>query len=123
MKRFNKWNTEDIDELARLKLGTVSKRPYFYNTIPAHFTPYYRPLIPWVVKLRDMVFPNNGNWEREDLSLYPRMRQILREGQNDALVIADNKSLLASRAHFLAWKRKAVELLYRILPELEKIVI
>ncbi|KAI3326667.1 hypothetical protein HD806DRAFT_487810 [Xylariaceae sp. AK1471] len=89
VKQFEKWNIEDTDELARLKLGTVSKRPYFNNTVSAHFTPYYRPLIPWVVKLRDVVFPNNGNWEREDRTLYSRMRQILRDGQSDPLVIAD----------------------------------
>ncbi|KAI0514649.1 hypothetical protein F5B22DRAFT_226061 [Xylaria bambusicola] len=89
VKQFEKWNIEDTDELARLKLGTISKRPYFNNTVSAHFTPYYRPLIPWVVKLRDVVFPDNGNWEREDKTLYSRMRQILREGQNDPLVLAD----------------------------------
>ncbi|KAI0802429.1 hypothetical protein GGR55DRAFT_701054 [Xylaria sp. FL0064] len=85
VKQFEKWNIEDPDELARLKLGTISKRPYFNNTISAYFTPYYRPLIPWVVKLRDVVFPN-GNWEREDKTLYSQMRQILRDGQNDPQV-------------------------------------
>ncbi|KAI1295952.1 hypothetical protein F5Y03DRAFT_399118 [Xylaria venustula] len=89
VKRFEKWNTEDAEELARLKLGTISKRRYFTNTVSAHFTPYYRPLIPWVVKLRDVVFPNNGNWEQEDKTLYSQMRQIFRDGQNDSQVLAD----------------------------------
>ncbi|KAI0878266.1 hypothetical protein GGS24DRAFT_508725 [Hypoxylon argillaceum] len=74
---------------AREKLGTVCKRQYFHDTVLAHFTPYYRPLIPWAVKLRDIVFPDNGNWEREDDTLYLRMRNILRYGRNDSVVIAE----------------------------------
>lgn len=31
-----------------------------------NFTPYYQPLIPWVSRLRKVVFPNGGRWERED---------------------------------------------------------
>lgn len=89
VKQSKRWNVEDTGELAREKLGTVCKRQYFHDTVLAHFTPYYRPLIPWAVKLRDIVFPDNGNWEREDDTLYLRMRNILRYGRNDSVVIAE----------------------------------
>ncbi|KAI0160808.1 hypothetical protein GGR57DRAFT_490407 [Xylariaceae sp. FL1272] len=83
---FGEWNFANTKKLARQKLGTVSKKSYFHDTISEYFTSYYQPLVPWVLKLRDVVFPNGGNWEQEDRSLYVRMRQLLRDAQNDPLV-------------------------------------
>lgn len=88
VKKFERWNVEDPEDLAQLKLGTVSDRSHFKNIVSKYFTPYYRPLVPWVIKLRDVVFPNNGKWKQEDDTLYSRIRQILRAGQNDPLVLA-----------------------------------
>lgn len=85
---FDEWNFANTEKLARQKLGTVSKKSYFHDTVLEYFTSYYRPLVPWVLKLRDIVFPDGENWEREDESLYARMRQILRDAQHDPLVAA-----------------------------------
>ncbi|KAI0389088.1 hypothetical protein F5Y17DRAFT_450431 [Xylariaceae sp. FL0594] len=84
---FDKWNWVDTEELATLKRGTIARQG-FYQIVSAHFTPHYQPLIPWVVKLRDLVFPNGESWEKEDMTLYSRMRDILGEAQNDSSVAA-----------------------------------
>ncbi|KAH7016047.1 uncharacterized protein B0I36DRAFT_368666 [Microdochium trichocladiopsis] len=79
--RFEKWNYVDTDELAELKKGQVSHEGDFIRTAEENFTHYYQPLVPWVNRLRKVVFPNGGRWEREDTGLYARMREILQEAQ------------------------------------------
>ncbi|KAK3384287.1 hypothetical protein B0T24DRAFT_516412, partial [Lasiosphaeria ovina] len=74
---FDKWNYVDTEELAKLKLGTVAKESLFMKTMTDNFTPYYEPLIPLLNRLRKIVFPKGGPWEREDEKLYSRMREIL----------------------------------------------
>jgi len=77
--QFDKWNYADTGELAKLKLGTVSDEDIFRKTTEEFFTEYYRPLVPWVIRLRKAVFPGGGRWKREDSGLYTRMRGILEE--------------------------------------------
>ncbi|KAK4243066.1 hypothetical protein C7999DRAFT_36611 [Corynascus novoguineensis] len=57
---FERWNYADTEELAKLKLGTASDEDIFRNTTEEFFTKYYRPLIPWVNKLRKVVFLGGG---------------------------------------------------------------
>ncbi|KAK4095936.1 hypothetical protein N658DRAFT_519472 [Parathielavia hyrcaniae] len=76
---FDKWNYANTEELAKLKLGTVSDEVIFRKTMEEFFTEYYQPLLPWVNKLRKAVFPAGGRWKREDSGLYTRMREILGE--------------------------------------------
>ncbi|KAI1157319.1 hypothetical protein F5B18DRAFT_666050 [Nemania serpens] len=85
------WLCIHYDRPNEIKPVKQFEKPYFNKTVSAHFTPYYRPSIRYLAssKLRDVIFPNNGNWEKEDKTLYSRMRQILREGQNDPLVLAN----------------------------------
>ncbi|KAI1769144.1 hypothetical protein GGR53DRAFT_474645 [Hypoxylon sp. FL1150] len=77
---FNNWNLGSMDELAKLKLGTVTREELFIRTVTHYFTPYYQPLIPWVNRLRRVVFDNR---QGEDEALYSRMRDVLREAQED----------------------------------------
>ncbi|KAH7228914.1 hypothetical protein BKA60DRAFT_674115 [Fusarium oxysporum] len=58
--QFDKWNFVDMQELAKLKLGTVSDDGIFASTASEHFTDYYKPLLPWLNKLRKEVFPVGG---------------------------------------------------------------
>jgi len=81
--QFDKWNYVDMEELAKLKLGTVAKEAIFMKTITDSFTSYFDPLIPWVNRLRKIVFPRDRPQEQEDESLYPRMKGILREACED----------------------------------------
>ncbi|KAK3332195.1 hypothetical protein B0T19DRAFT_439053 [Cercophora scortea] len=79
---FDKWNYVDTEELAKLKLGTVTKESLFMKTMTDNFTPYYAPLIPLLNRLRKVVFPKDKPWEREDEKLYSQMRGILQEGMD-----------------------------------------
>ncbi|KAK3382005.1 hypothetical protein B0H63DRAFT_495420 [Podospora didyma] len=69
------------DEKSEVVLrSVVSRTRHIYGTITDHFTSYYEPLIPLLNRLRKVVLPNDGPWEREDEKLYSRMRDILRQG-------------------------------------------
>ena len=54
----------DMEELAKLKLGTVAKEAIFMKTITNNFTSYFEPLIPWVNRLRKIVFPRDRRQEQ-----------------------------------------------------------
>ncbi|KAH8647632.1 hypothetical protein BGZ61DRAFT_376575, partial [Ilyonectria robusta] len=71
------------------KKGQVSHEGDFIRTAEENFTSYYQPLTPWVNRLRKVVFPNGGRWEREDKGLYARMKEILREARRDPKVLAE----------------------------------
>jgi hypothetical protein len=81
--QFDKWNYVDMEELTKLKLGTVAKEAIFMKTITDTFTSYFEPLIPWVNRLRKIVFPRDRPQEQEDERLYPRMKEILQEACED----------------------------------------
>ncbi|KAI1260709.1 hypothetical protein F5Y18DRAFT_245062 [Xylariaceae sp. FL1019] len=85
---FDEWNFANTEKLAVLKGGTVNEKDRFYRIMSQHFTRHYRVLIPCVEKLWRVVFPNGKRWRQEDKTLYSRMRQILRDAQNDPLVAA-----------------------------------
>lgn len=63
---FDSWNYESENKLADLKKGQVSQEGDFIRAAEENFTSFYRPLIPWVNRLRKAVFPNGGRWERVD---------------------------------------------------------
>ena len=67
---FKRWNYKNTIKLAKLKSGLVNREGYFLNCIAKAFTPYYQPLVLWVNKLRKVVFPTDGRWEKEDRGLY-----------------------------------------------------
>ncbi|KAH7007912.1 uncharacterized protein B0I36DRAFT_370622 [Microdochium trichocladiopsis] len=85
---FDQWNYISMQLLAKEKKGQVSHEGDFIRSAEENFTPYYQPLIPWVNKLRKVVFPSGGRWEREDIGLYVRMKEILGEAQKDPKVLA-----------------------------------
>ncbi|EJT69154.1 hypothetical protein GGTG_13263 [Gaeumannomyces tritici R3-111a-1] len=45
--RFEKWNYIDMEELAQVKLGTVSDDEVFDKIMAEFFSEYYQPLIHW----------------------------------------------------------------------------
>jgi len=87
--QFDRWNYADTEELARLKLGTVSDEDIFHKTAMEYFTDYYEPLVPWLNRLRRVVFPNGGRWKSEDRELYSRIKEIIREARKDPKMFAD----------------------------------
>lgn len=86
---FDQWNYISMDLLAKEKKGQVSHEGDFIRSAEENFTLYYQPLIPWVNRLRKVVFPNGGRWEREDEGLYSRMREIIGEARKDPKVSAE----------------------------------
>ena len=64
--RFEKWNYVDTEELAAYKKGNVADEGDFIMTAEENFTPYYKPLIPWVNRLRKVVFPGGARLREED---------------------------------------------------------
>ncbi|KAH8655707.1 hypothetical protein BX600DRAFT_440197 [Xylariales sp. PMI_506] len=83
VKEFDSWNFVDMEELAKIKLGTVSDEDIFLKTVEGSFTKYYKPLVTWVDKLREVVFPDGHKWKRENEGLYSSMTSILRDAQGD----------------------------------------
>ncbi|KAK1781945.1 hypothetical protein QBC45DRAFT_404333, partial [Copromyces sp. CBS 386.78] len=80
---FNKWNYISPETLAGLKKGQVVHEGDFIKLVEKYFRPYYQPLIPVVNRLRKVVFPNSGRWEKEDEGLYAEMGRIIEEARND----------------------------------------
>ena len=86
---FESWNYENDDRLADLKKGQVSDEGDFIRRIEKIFTSHYRPLIPWVNRLRKKVFPNGARWKRLEPELYSSMKKILHDARKDPEVLAD----------------------------------
>ncbi len=86
---FDRWNYAGTLELARLKVGTVCDEQFFCWAAEKYFTEYCAPLVPWVDKLRKVVFPGGGRWKTEDSGLYARMRGVLEEARKDPRVLAE----------------------------------
>ncbi|PVH91134.1 hypothetical protein DM02DRAFT_664311 [Periconia macrospinosa] len=78
VQEFDKWNYANTEELAKLKLGTVSDDEIFRKTTLEHFTDYYQPLIPYINRLRRKIFPGGGRWRVPNPKLYDEMKEILR---------------------------------------------
>jgi len=83
VQQFDKWNYANTEELAKLKLGTVSDDEIFRKTTLEHFTEYYQPLIPCVNRLRRKIFPGGGRWRAPNPKLYLDMKEILRAARDD----------------------------------------
>jgi serine/threonine protein kinase len=86
---FESWNYESDDKLADLKKGQVSDEEDFIKRAEKNFTPYYQPLIRCVNRLRRKVFPNGERWKKPEPELYASMKEILREAQEDSVVLSD----------------------------------
>ncbi|KAI1559232.1 FunK1 protein kinase [Pyrenophora tritici-repentis] len=81
--RFDKWNYLDTEELVGSKKGIVDDERDFLKTAQRNFTPFYQPLIPYVNRLRRIVFPNGERWRVPNAQLYHDMKQILQVAQNE----------------------------------------
>jgi hypothetical protein len=85
--RFEEWNYIDTDKLARMKKGEVNDEGDFLESAEENFTTYYQPLIPWVNRLRRVVFPGGARWKKPDQGLYLDMKEILQRAQKDPKVL------------------------------------
>lgn len=56
----------------------------FLKIAEDNFISYFQPLIPWINRLRRVVFPDGGRWKSENKGLLFQMIEILR-GSRDVL--------------------------------------
>jgi hypothetical protein len=88
--QFEEWNYMDTEKLAKAKKGEVGDEGDFLKAAEEHFASYYHSLIPWVNKLRKVVFPSGGRWKEEDKKLYSRMKGVLQEARKDPNVVVES---------------------------------
>jgi hypothetical protein len=81
--QFEKWNYISTEELAKIKKGEVGDERDFVKAVEENFTPYFQPLIPYVNRLRRMVFPGGGRWREPNPKLYFEMKEIFRAARDD----------------------------------------
>jgi hypothetical protein len=86
--RFEKWNYVDMEELAEIKKGVVAEEGDFLKSSEENFTAYYQPLIPWVNKMRRVVFPDGARRKTPVPTLYRGMKQIIQAARKDPKVMA-----------------------------------
>ncbi|ESZ93418.1 serine/threonine-protein kinase Sgk2 [Sclerotinia borealis F-4128] len=87
---FENWKYMDDRDLGIMKTGRIANLDFLPHA-EEQFTPYYRPLVRWVAKLRMVVFPNCQRWRNEyatNPKLYSSIKKILREARED-LEVAD----------------------------------
>ncbi|QSZ28593.1 hypothetical protein DSL72_003092 [Monilinia vaccinii-corymbosi] len=90
--KFDDWNYQNDDTLAQLKKATVFDEQDFLQAVEQDFTPYYKPLIPWVNELRKVVFPDDRRHKKLDPHLYSSMKKILRDAQESQKKMGDLQS-------------------------------
>ncbi|KLU90586.1 hypothetical protein MAPG_10438 [Magnaporthiopsis poae ATCC 64411] len=70
--------------------GQVIDERDFIRYAEERFTPHCQPLVPWVNRLRRVVFPNGRRWETEDVGLYAWMRDVIGRARKDPKVLAED---------------------------------
>jgi hypothetical protein len=66
---FDKSDDADTKELVKLNKGQVSDEEDFVSEAGKSFMQYYQTMVPWVNRLRKVVFPNGRRRERVDSGL------------------------------------------------------
>jgi hypothetical protein len=87
--QFEKWNYVDTKVLAAIKKSEVDDEGDFLNSAEENFTAYYQPLIPWVNRMRRVVFPGGARWKKPNSTLYLGMKDILKAARMDPKVMAE----------------------------------
>ncbi|KAF2452571.1 hypothetical protein BDY21DRAFT_382745 [Lineolata rhizophorae] len=87
VSKFQAWNFESTENLAKIKKGSVDEEDKFAKEVDENFTAYCAPLIPCIKELRKVVFPEGKRWLREDRGLYSRIKSIFQQASSgqDAL--------------------------------------
>ncbi|WVO18507.1 hypothetical protein L204_106226 [Cryptococcus depauperatus] len=84
---YDEWNYEEDFKLAVLKAGTISSEGIFLDATGAHFTPFYKPLIPLMNEIRKKILPNDEAWMTANMELYSLIKEILAKGQKDPEIL------------------------------------
>lgn len=85
---FDCWNYEGDRKLARSKQGIVADEEDFLKIARESFSSYYQTLVPWVNRLRRVVFPGGVRRKNDDTHLYAQIKDIIQEATRDPKVLA-----------------------------------
>ncbi|RFU27831.1 hypothetical protein B7463_g8503, partial [Scytalidium lignicola] len=94
--RYDKWLYLIDADLATEKAEEVQNEECFLQNAANNFTTTYQPLIPWLNKLRKVLFPNGERRSTLDMGLYDEMQKILKEAQTDPNVIGKRQRKLST---------------------------
>jgi len=84
---FESWNYKGTEELAEIKLAKVLEEDRFTKTLDLTVTSYCKPLIPCILELRKVVFPEGRRWLTQDRQLYSHMKSVLEKARTDLEVL------------------------------------
>jgi len=70
LTKFKCWNYKNTIKLADLKKGRVTNKGDFLKTVEDNFLLYYQPLIPWVNRLRKVIFLNGRRRKGMDKNFF-----------------------------------------------------
>nr|ODN95481.1 hypothetical protein L204_04021 [Cryptococcus depauperatus CBS 7855] len=87
LTEYDRWNYKSATELAYEKAGMIGDERRFLNITRAHFTPFYKPLIPLMNRIRKEIFPNGEAWMKANRELYSLIKEILAKGQKDPEIL------------------------------------
>nr|ODN91846.1 hypothetical protein L203_01099 [Cryptococcus depauperatus CBS 7841] len=73
--------------MVQVNPSALSNESKFLDTTRAHFTPFYKPLIPLMNKIRKKIFPNDSWWMTANRELYSLIKEILVNGQKDPEIL------------------------------------
>ncbi|KAH8724206.1 hypothetical protein GQ44DRAFT_291319 [Phaeosphaeriaceae sp. PMI808] len=80
LKENERWNFMKPEELAALKLGTIFIESMFEKAVHKSCTDWCKPLLPYLKKLREVVFPNGRPIEAGTSELYNQVKSVLEDG-------------------------------------------
>lgn len=86
--KFERWNFDTLMELSEKKSAVVSDA-YFFINVNEYFTDYYKPLVPYLNELRNIVFPNGLARTEPDRNMATQMREVLRRASQDPVVLQE----------------------------------
>ncbi|KAG5292243.1 PKc-like superfamily domain-containing protein [Histoplasma ohiense] len=89
VKRFEKWNYMDTDDLADTKKGVITIERDFLRTTEDNFTTFYQPLTRSVNRLRRLVFPGGDRWQELNPGLPMAMIKELQRAQKEQDVVGE----------------------------------
>lgn len=89
VKRFEKWNYMDTDDLADTKKGVITIERDFLRTTEDNFTTFYQPLTRSVNRLRRLVFPDGDRWQELNPGLPMAMIKELQRPQEEQDVVGE----------------------------------
>ncbi|KAL0253377.1 hypothetical protein SLS55_010354 [Diplodia seriata] len=79
---YGAWNGEPTEQLGMVKYSLATEVHKFIQRLEVAFTPFCRPLIPFMEELRAVVFPDKDRRMVEDPELHEQMVSVLEKAKD-----------------------------------------